>query len=83
MLGEDLCFWPAPSFGPKTGLNLSEDLFFFWSSSDFGQENRTDCGWKNFYSDLCYSQIFWAPPFQNPASATVPEELWQKKMGET
>ena len=34
---EDLCFWPAPKFGPKTGLNLSktglnlsEDLFFFF-----------------------------------------------------
>ena len=31
-LGEDF-FWP------KTGLNLSEDLFF-WSSPNFGQQNR-------------------------------------------
>ena len=28
-VGEDLCFWPFPNFGPKTGLNLSQDLFFF------------------------------------------------------
>ena len=35
-LGEDLS---SPNFGPKTGLNLSEDLFFFRSSSNFGQEN--------------------------------------------
>ena len=27
-VGEDLWSWPAPSFGPKTGLNLSEDFFF-------------------------------------------------------
>ena len=27
--GEDLCFWPAPKFGQKIGLNLSEDLFFW------------------------------------------------------
>ena len=32
-VGEDLFFWPSPSFGPKTGLNLSED--FFWSSPNF------------------------------------------------
>ena len=28
-VGEDLCLWPAPNFGPKTGFNLSEDLFFY------------------------------------------------------
>ena len=28
MVGEDVCFWPAPNFGQKIGLNLSEDLFF-------------------------------------------------------
>ena len=27
-VGEDLCFRPTPSSVPKTGLNLSEDLFF-------------------------------------------------------
>ena len=32
-LGEDFFV------GPKTGLNLNEDLFFFWSSPNFGQEN--------------------------------------------
>ena len=36
-VGEDLCFWPSPNFGPKTGLNLTADLFsFFWSSPDIG-----------------------------------------------
>ena len=29
-VGADLLFWP------KTGLNLSEDLFFIWSSPNFG-----------------------------------------------
>ena len=33
MVGEDPCFWPVPK---KIGLNLSEDLFFFWSSPNFG-----------------------------------------------
>ena len=42
-IGEDLCFWSAPNFGQKIGLNLSEDLFF-WSSPDFGQENGTNFG---------------------------------------
>ena len=28
-VGEDLCFWPASSSVPKTGLNSIEDLFFF------------------------------------------------------
>ena len=27
-VGEDVCLWPAPKFGQKIGLNLSEDLFF-------------------------------------------------------
>ena len=42
---------------PKTGLNLSEDLFF-WSSPKFGQENGFGFGLENFHSDLHYSQIF-------------------------
>ena len=37
MVGEDLCFWSAPNFGQKFGLNLSENLFF-WSSPNFGQK---------------------------------------------
>ena len=28
-VGEDLFFWPSRNFGPKTGLNLSGDLFLF------------------------------------------------------
>ena len=42
-VGEDVCLWPAPKFGQKIGLNLSEDLFF-WSSPNSGQENRTEFG---------------------------------------
>ena len=38
-------------FWPKTGLNLSEDLFF-WSSPNFGQENGLGFGLKNFHSGL-------------------------------
>ena len=41
-------------------------FFSFWSSPNFGQEDRTDVGWNNFHSDLCSSQIFWSscpPPF--------------------
>ena len=46
-VGEDL-------FGSKTGLNLSEDLFFLfvWSSPNFGQENGLGFGLENFYSGL-------------------------------
>ena len=54
---------------------VGEDLRFFWSLPNFGQENGTDFGWKNFHSYLCTSQIFKfsAPPFPNPAYATAPE----------
>ena len=37
MVGEYLCFWPAPNFAQRIGLNLSEVLFF-WSSPNFGQK---------------------------------------------
>ena len=47
-VGEDLCFWPAPNFGPKTGLNLDKDFLFFRSSSNFGQENGPILGGKIF-----------------------------------
>ena len=53
---EDLFFfWSSPNFGPQTGLILGKDLIFLVF---FGQEKRTDSGRKNFYSGLCYSQIF-------------------------
>ena len=29
-VGEDLFSWPPSNFGPKTGLNLSEDLYFYF-----------------------------------------------------
>ena len=38
-VGEDVSFGPVPNFGQKKGLNLSEDLFFFFCSSPkFGQK---------------------------------------------
>ena len=69
-LTEDLLFWSSPNFGPKTGLNLSEDLFFFWSSPNFGQKNGLGFGLENFHSGFHYFQIFWLPPFENPAYTT-------------
>ena len=56
-------FWPSPNFGPKTGLNSSEDLSFFWSSPNLGQENGLGFGLENFHSDLYNSQIPAPPPF--------------------
>ena len=56
MVDEDLCFWPAPNFGQKSGLNFSEDLFFFffvWSSPNFGQKIEL-----NLSEDL----FFWSSP---------------------
>ena len=42
MVGEDVCFWPAPQFGQKIGLDLSEDLsFFFLVSTQIWAKNRT------------------------------------------
>ena len=35
MVGEDLWFCPTPK---RIGLNLSDDLLFFWSSPNFGQK---------------------------------------------
>ena len=59
-MGEDLFFWPSPNFGPKTGLNLREDLFlfFFLVFSQLGHENGLGFGLENFHSGLYYSQIF-------------------------
>ena len=74
-VGEDL-FWPSRNFGPKTALNLSGDVFF-WSLTNFGQENGLGLGVKKFHSGLHYSQIFWPPPFENPANATAMTILFQ------
>ena len=32
-------WFPPLEFGQKNGLDLSEDLFFFWSSPKSGQKN--------------------------------------------
>ena len=42
-------------FGPKTGLILSEYLFFFWSS-------HTDSEWRKNFFGLHYFQISCPPP---------------------
>ena len=58
-LGEDF-FWP------KTGLNLSEDLlflFFFWSSPNFGQQNRLILSGAIFLMVFILVKIS-GPPFQ-------------------
>ena len=54
-VGEDLFLGLSPNFGPKTGLNLSEDLFFFDIHLILGR--KTDW-WKKIYSGLRCSQIF-------------------------
>ena len=60
-------FWSSPNFGPKSGLNLSEDLFF--GLHRIMGRKRTDFGWKNFYK---FSDFPGPPsPFENPAYATV------------
>ena len=54
-------------FGPKTGLNLSEDLFF-WSSPNFGQENGLLPSEEIFL--LVFINLKFPapppPPFENP-----------------
>ena len=59
-----LCFWSSRNFGPKTGLILSEDLFF--GLHLILGKKRTDCEWRNFFFDLHYFQISWppSPPFR-------------------
>ena len=46
-------FWLSSNFGPKTELNLSEDLFF-WYSPDFGQKHG-----------LVENFLFWSSLFSN------------------
>ena len=72
-VGEDLFFWSSPNFGPKSGLNLSEDLFLFLSSLNVGQENGLILGGKfltNFLIFLAPAPPPPPPPFENPAYAT-------------
>ena len=67
-VGEDLLF------GLHVILGQKPDDLFFWSSPNFGQENGLGFGVENFHAGLHYSQysqIFWPPPFENPAYAIV------------
>ena len=69
MVGEDLCFGPAPK---EIGLNLSEDLFS-WSSTDFGRKielNLSETMFIPTFVLLKFSEVP-APPFQNPAYAAA------------
>ena len=64
-------FCSSPNFEQKIGLNLSEDLFFC-SSPNFGQKIVLISGGTISYSVLFSNFLkFLAPPFQNPAYATV------------
>ena len=69
-VGEDLCFWPSPNFGPKTGLNLCEDLFFEGGLHlILGTKNGLE---KFSFPSSSFSKFlnFLPPPFENPAYAT-------------
>ena len=63
-------FWSSPNFRRKTGLNLSEDLFFRLHLI-LGRKTDLCSAWRDFFSGLHYSQISCPPPFENPAYATV------------
>ena len=70
-------FLVSPNFGPKSRLNLREDLFVFWSSPNFGQKNELILSGEIFLL-VCIVHKFPAhpppppppPPFENPAYAT-------------
>ena len=64
-----LRFWSLPTCRPKTRPNLRQDLFF-WSSPNFGQKNELILSGEIFHL-VCIIHKFPAPPFKNPAYATV------------
>ena len=69
-MGEDLFFWP------KTGLNLSEDLFFVGLHLILGRKADLVLGWKIFiviFIILKFSE-FPAPLFENPAYYELSEQ---------
>ena len=69
-MGEDLFSWPPPNFGPKTGLNLSKDLFsffffFFGLHLILGRKTDLILGWKIFilvFIILKFSEFPGLPP---------------------
>ena len=64
--------WSSPNFGPKTGLNLSKDLFFDFQLN-LGRKRDLVLDWKNFilvFIILKFSEFPAPPPFENPAYAT-------------
>ena len=70
-VGEDLCFWPAPNFGQKIGLNLREDLFFGFQLI-LDRKIALILGEKIFILIFVLFKFseFLPPPFQNSAYAT-------------
>ena len=71
-VGEDLCFWPAPNFGLKTGLNLREDIFFGLHLI-LDRQTGLILGGKIFiltFVLLKFSEFPAPLPFQNPAYTT-------------
>ena len=65
-------FWSSPNFGPKTGLNLSEDVFF-GRHLNLGRKTDLVLGWKIFilvFIILKFSEFPAPSPFENPANAT-------------
>ena len=66
-------FWPSPNFGPKTGLNLSDDHFFFGLHLILCIKTDLVLGWKIFiliFIILKFSEFPGPPPFENPVYAT-------------
>ena len=74
-VGEDLFFVGSFSMlGPKTGINLSEDLFFWWLSN-LELENGLILSGKFFilvFVTLKFSKFPAPPPFENPGFTTGP-----------
>ena len=71
-------FWSSPNFGPKTGLNLSEDLFFFGLHLILGMKTDLVLSWKIFiliFITLKFSEFPALPPYCSPVYTLVPN-LW-------
>ena len=72
-VGEDLCSWPASNFGPRTGLNLSEDLFFsFGFHLILGKKKRTKFWVKTCFLFVIFLVFIWF-------WTGKPDRLWEEK----
>ena len=78
--GQRPFLWPSRNFGPKTGLNLSEDLFFGLHLI-LGRKTNLVLGRKIFiWSSLLsnFLNFLALPPFENPAYATGLSSLLER-----